>query len=320
MTAAVSLPTTTRGDWASCDPAWTGIREETIDVRGHPVTVLRHDATGPGTPQLFVHGLGGSACNWLDVLRPLSAHGATLAVDLPGFGTTQVPAGGSARVPANAGFLGALLAELGWDRVVLFGNSMGGLICTLAAARHPQVVRGLVLVNPALPAPRRHMWRIPTRAISRVLPAAVPGVGPLLVELVMRARTAEELIDDSFASVLADVDCVRASMRAALVDSLEDARIYRWRRRALVEAASSLVAMLADGREALAAVDAVTVPTLLLWGDADRLVSPHVIAGLVERRSDWDQHVFGGIGHAPMLEAPDVFVEVVTSWYARHGL
>ncbi|MBW3561355.1 MAG: alpha/beta hydrolase [Actinobacteria bacterium] len=304
-------------DWASRDPRWRGVRAETIRVQGHPVRVLRHDATGEGDPQLFVHGLGGSARNWLDVLGPLSKHGQTLAVDLPGFGATPIPRRGSARVRASAGFVRALIDALGWVRITLYGNSMGGLIATLVAGRHPARIGRLVLVNPALPAPRRSMLRqLSLRVFTRIIPAAIPGVGRLVIEAGLRQRTAEELVEESIASVFADVERCRPAMRDALIENAELAKREPWRRAGLADAAGSLVMMIAEAGELNHAIDSIDAPTLLLWGDDDRLVTGHVIAGLVERRPGWDQHVFGGVGHAPMVEAPDEFATVVDGWHA----
>lgn len=304
-------------DWGERDPRWEGVRGETVRVQGHPVRVLRHDAAGDGDPQLFVHGLGGSARNWLDVLGPLAAHGETLAVDLPGFGATPIPHRGSARVRASAGFVRALIDALGWDRVTLYGNSMGGLIATLVAGRHTRRIGQLVLVNPALPAPRRTMLRqLSPRVFTRILPAAVPGLGRLMIEAGLRQRTAEELVEESIASVFADIERCRPAMREALIDSAELAKLESWRRAGLADAAGSLVMMIAEAGELNDAIDAITADTLLLWGDDDRLVTSHVIAGLVDRRPGWDQHVFGGVGHAPMIEVPDEFVTVVGGWLA----
>lgn len=302
-------------DWGERDPRWEGVRGETVRVQGRPVRVLRHDATGDGDPQLFVHGLGGSARNWLDVLGPLSAHGETLAVDLPGFGATPIPHRGSARVRASAGFVRALIDAMGWDRVTLYGNSMGGLIATLVAGRHTRRIGRLVLVNPALPAPRRTMLRqLSPRVFTRILPAAVPGLGRLMIEAGLRQRTAEELVEESIASVFADIERCRPAMREALIDNAELAKVESWRRAGLADAAGSLVMMIAEAGELNDAIDAITADTLLLWGDDDRLVTSHVIAGLVDRRPGWDQHVFGGVGHAPMIEVPDEFVTVVGGW------
>ncbi|MGH3441908.1 MAG: alpha/beta fold hydrolase [Nitriliruptorales bacterium] len=303
-------------DWGARDPAWRGIREETVHVLGRPVSVLRHDGLLDGTPQLLLHGLGGSARNWLEVMGPLAEHGGpVVAVDFPGFGRTPVPEGGSARIRASAGFVPALLDSLGWGEAVLFGNSMGGLVATLVAARHPDRLSRLVLVNPALPAPRRDMIRIPGKVLQRVLPAAVPGVGRLLIDAGYRQKTPDEMVDESFAAIFGQPDGVRPAMRQALLENFEVGKAEAWRRAALSDAASSLVAMHIEGRTIVDAIDAVTTPTLLLWGDRDLLVSSWVMNGLAARRPDWERHDFPGVGHAPMIEVPDRFVEVVSRWH-----
>lgn len=302
-------------DWGRRDPRWSGVRSETVAVQGHPVHVLRHHATGEGPPQLLIHGLGGSARNWLDVMVPLAGHGETIAVDLPGFGETTVPEGGSARVRANAHFVRALLDTLGWERATLMGNSLGGLIATLAAGWWPQRVGRLVLVNPALPNLRREMHRIPKRVFSRILPASLPGIGRLLVEAGYRAKPAEQLVDESLAAVFADVEAVRPALREILVENVTRAQQEPWRRAAIHDACRTMVEMHVEGRTIDRAIDAITAETLVVWGDADRLIGRHMIDGLFVRRSDWTRRQFEAIGHAPMLECPDRFVDAVASWY-----
>ncbi len=303
-------------DWGERDPAWRGIRSATVWVLGRPVHLLRCEGeVEAGPPQLLVHGLGGSSRNWLDVIVPLSRHGEVAAVDLPGFGTTLVPVGGTARLRANAGFLAALLDTLEWPRTTLHGGSMGGLLATLLASRQPERVARLVLVNPALPAPRRHMLRVNPQVLSRLLPAAVPGFGRLLLEMGMRWRTAEQLVDDSLARVFAEVTRLRPAMRRILLENMIQTQRQPWRRTAMVQATASLIGEITRARGLNHAVDRVVAPTLLIWADIDRLVSAHVISGLRKRRPDWRHHVFTGVGHTPMVEVPDAYVEVVADFY-----
>ena len=301
-------------DWGTRDPAWTGVRTETVEVRGHPVRALRADGPEDATPLLLIHGLGGSALNWFDVARPLSAHGHVVAVDLPGFGATPLPDGGSARIQANAGFVRALVRALEFERVVLAGNSMGGLLATLVASREPDVVERLILVNPALPGPRRTMVRQPGKVFTRILPAAAPGVGRAYLEVGVRLRSPEQLIEESLATSLGEAGRIRPALRDALIENAAALRQHPWRRQALVAAARSMVTLVASARSLERAVSGITAPTLLLWGDLDRLVSTHVITALSARRPDWALHVFEGVGHAPQIEVPDQFVAVVGDW------
>ena len=276
--------------------------------------MLRSDGRADATPLLLIHGLGGSALNWLDVARPLAEFGDVVAPDLPGFGATPVPDGGSARILANAGFVRALAWTLGWERVVLAGNSMGGMLATLVASKQPELVERLVLVNPALPGPRRTFVRQPSKVFTRILPAAVPGVGRAYLEVGVRRRSAEELIEESLATTLGQAGRIRPTLRDALIENAAAMREHPWRRQALVAAARSLVTLVASARSLERAVSGITAPTLLLWGDLDRLVSTNVITALSARRPDWALHVFEGVGHAPQIEVPEEFVEVVGAW------
>jgi pimeloyl-ACP methyl ester carboxylesterase len=76
-------------DWGERSPRWAGIRSQTAEVCGSSVHFLTADAARPEAPaHLLVHGMAGSATNWLDTIRPLTAHGRVIAPDLPGTGWT----------------------------------------------------------------------------------------------------------------------------------------------------------------------------------------------------------------------------------------
>lgn len=110
------------------------------------------DFGGPadGPRIVLVHGLGGSHLNWA-LLAPLLAKKARVtAVDLAGHGLTN-PEGRLTTVQANTKLLGRFIREVAGEPVVLAGNSMGGMISLFQTAHDPELVRGLVLVDPALP-------------------------------------------------------------------------------------------------------------------------------------------------------------------------
>jgi pimeloyl-ACP methyl ester carboxylesterase len=56
-------------------------------------------------------------------------------------------------------------------------------------------------------------------------------------------------------------------------------------------------------------IDAAQLPVLVIWGDADRLICRAVIDHVAERCPDWDLEVLPSVGHVPMLEAPQEFVD-----------
>jgi pimeloyl-ACP methyl ester carboxylesterase len=98
-------------------------------------------------PFLLVHGLASNARMWDGVAARLVEAGlAALAVDLRGHGRSSKP-DGPYDVPTVAGDLAALIEALGLDRPVVAGQSWGGNVAVELAARHPDLVRGIVCVD-----------------------------------------------------------------------------------------------------------------------------------------------------------------------------
>ena len=169
--------------WAFAAP-W-GARGYLCDLDG-PVHWIELGSPGrqTGTPIVFVHGLGGSHLNWCLVGSRLAADRRAVALDLHGFGLTPGDRF-TATVQRNATLLDRFIREVTGSPVILVGNSMGGLISILAAARAPGSVRGLVLIDPALPPPRQ----APDRQVGgQFLTYALPGLGELYVRSVMSRR------------------------------------------------------------------------------------------------------------------------------------
>src|SRR3712207_5134720 len=151
-------------------------RSRTVDLDG-PVHHVDFGGREDGPIVVLVHGLGGSHMNW-DLFAPLlTPHARVWAIDLPGFGRSE-PGGRSASVRSNVAVLHRFLAEVVGEPVVLVGNSMGGMISLLAAGERPDSVTGLVLLNAAIPGPRRAID--PLVAVTFAL-YAVPFLGERLL-------------------------------------------------------------------------------------------------------------------------------------------
>ncbi|HJV04338.1 MAG TPA: alpha/beta fold hydrolase, partial [Actinomycetota bacterium] len=152
-----------------------------IDVRG-PVNVA--DFGGQGPPIVLVHGLGGSHVNWMRLGPLLAERARVLAPDMAGFGKTP-PAGRGTDVHSNARLLGELVRTEFGGPAILVGNSMGALISLLLAQRRPDLVAGLILIDPAIPlAPGVPRDRQITMAFTAYF---TPGIGELFVRRRMAA-------------------------------------------------------------------------------------------------------------------------------------
>lgn len=301
---------------------WPGVVDTELVVGGRPVRALRVDsrrADGGGEPQLLVHGLGGSSVTWVEIMGGLAEHGPVVAVDLPGFGRTLPGADDDLTVRGYVRFVREVADELGWDRFTLHGNSMGGLIAVLLAARHPERVERLVLVSPALPPRTPLGLLVPARAtVDGMAPiavstfsAAVLGVvgiaGPELTE--HRNRQLLKLIyPDPDGVDRALLELMAADFRG------DDATTVRSRRRALRSATRSIAALWTDPRRVWRAVGRVEAPTLLLGGTKDALVPAKVLRAVLARRPDWTGRVLDDRRHALMMEDPATYLEELGRW------
>lgn len=100
-----------------------------------------------GLPVVLLHAFPFDARMWDDVAAALPAHRPVLALDLPGHGAAQglTPAHPSLEAVADA--VAASLAEVGVERAVVAGLSMGGYVALALVERHPALVAGLGLLD-----------------------------------------------------------------------------------------------------------------------------------------------------------------------------
>jgi pimeloyl-ACP methyl ester carboxylesterase len=269
---------------------------------------LRHAAPlDPGTaePALFVHGLGGNATNWTDLMALLRDHVDGIAVDLPGFGWSPPPRDGDYSLRRSAASLADLVAQRFDGRPVhLFGNSMGGAIAVQLAARHPHLVRTLTLVSPALP-------KVGVRRSNVHLPViAAPGLGATLMRRYLT-------LEPDFRA-RATIDVCFADPTSVPVDRMNEAVQEVRRRDALPYVADSFVQSL---RGLLATyldrgeerpwrlAERIDCPTLLVYGRVDKLVDP--IHAHTKAFPDVRVLVLPHAGHVAQIEQP---VLVADSW------
>ncbi|MEH0843803.1 alpha/beta hydrolase [Micromonospora sp. CPCC 205711] len=244
---------------------------------------------GAGPPLVLLHGIGHHWAAWLPVLDLLAARHDVVALDLPGFGRSPVPAGGLPRdmtqvVAAVAEFC----ATLGLDRPHVAGNSLGGAIALELAAAG--LAASATALSPAGFCTPRELRRALTvlslhRAAAR-LPA--PVVRSVLGSAPLRSL--------AFGMIVARPE--RLPVEAALADSraLRDARAFR--------------AVARAGR-GYAFAGAPTVPVTVAWGTRDRIL-PYRQAALARQRLPQARHLdLPGCGHVPMQDDPERVAAVI---------
>jgi pimeloyl-ACP methyl ester carboxylesterase len=189
---------------------------------------------------------------------------------------------------------------------------MGGLVSLIAAAETPDLITALVLVDAAGPV---GSWsRLNPTTLAKLATPLVPGVGPKLVDAYRATRTAEEGVVEAYQFVTADPESVDP---IAFADALEIAELRRsqpWATESLVEATRSLVPWVLRRKRYAKMVHRVPHPALIVHGTKDDVVQVDTTRWLGRQRPDWTVAYMKGLGHIPMIEAPDRFMQIFTTW------
>nr|WP_245757727.1 alpha/beta fold hydrolase [Amycolatopsis xylanica] len=258
---------------------------------------------GPAdTTAVYVHGLGGSSTNWTDLAAQLSPFAGGTAVDLPGFGFSEPEPGFDFSLDAHAEILGKYVEEQGGKPVHLLGNSMGGAVALLLAARRPELVRTLTLISPAMPDRRPDPRRLsdPRMALA-YLPLVGSRVRKQLAALGPRER-AKQVIKlcyaepDAFAESRLDELAAEHSERAG----------FKWATPALARSTFGIFrTWTARGEASLWSVArTVTAPTLVVWGIHDRVISAKRAVRTAEALPHARLLVLPRTGHVAQMERP----------------
>jgi pimeloyl-ACP methyl ester carboxylesterase len=274
-------------------------------VDGTPVNTIElgPEHAGEAQPLVFVHGLSGSWQNWLEQLPVFAAERRVITFDLPGFGYSPMPAQ-KLSISGYARLLDQLLAQLGVDAAAVVGNSMGGFIGAELAIAFPQRVERLVLVSAAGLSTHEHPGSV------RVLPAM---------------RRAERVLMASGAWAATKSDAV--ARRARLRDAALGVVIRRPGRLPAALAAEQIRGAgkpgFVQGLEAVLDYEIrerlgeIACPTLIVWGEKDRLINVHDADVFAELIPNSRKVVFEDTGHMAMLEHPERFNPLLEQFLAE---
>jgi len=284
-------------------------QSRTVDLGG---AVHYVDFGGPdGAPTVvLVHGLGGSHLNW-DLFAPLlRQHARVLALDLPGFGRSE-PADRRTTVHDNVKVLDRFLTEVAGTPAILVGNSMGGMISILQTAAAPQTVSGLVLLDAAVPGPRRALDPLVAATFAVY---AIPMLGERSLARRRKRTTPLRHVRDMLRLCGVDPDALPAHTIDRSIALIEQRRDTAAMDKAFLSAARSLLRLLLDPRSYRSAMESIRVPVLMVQGDADRLVSVAAARDIARRHPEWRYLELSGVGHVPQLQVPDQLAMAVLAW------
>ncbi|GHF77432.1 pimeloyl-ACP methyl ester carboxylesterase [Amycolatopsis bartoniae] len=280
--------------------------------------VSLHTRRTPGSDEataVYVHGLGGSSTNWTDLAALLSPFASGISVDLPGFGFSEPVEGFRFSLDEHADELGRFVEGLGAGPVHLLGNSMGGAVVLLLAAKRPELVRSLTLISPAMPDRRPDPRRLsdPLMALA-YLPVIGRGVRKRLASLSARER-AEQVIKLCFA----DPDAFPAHRLDELVEEHNARAELKWANAAMAASTFGIFrTWFARGAASLWAVaPQVRVPSLVVWGTQDKVISVRRAARTANALPRARLLVLPRTGHVAQMERPVPVARAVLGMWER---
>jgi pimeloyl-ACP methyl ester carboxylesterase len=263
-----------------------------------------------------VHGLGGSVLNWAAIAPTLAETCRVLAIDLVGFGRTQ-PLGRSPHIDGNRNLLARFIDEIIGHPVIVVGNSMGGLLAMLLADERPDLVAGLVLVDPAVPVGPTAR---PDPLVTLMFGAyAVPAVARVFMSRRRTLVSAEAQAMAVLRLCCVDTGRVPGHVVQQHLELAREREDFPDVDAELIVAGRSLVLVLARRRWLHALMGRISVPVLLLHGSRDRLVPIAAARSVARRNPTWRFEVAEDVGHVPQLEVPEWTLEKIQDWLRQEG-
>ena len=275
---------------------------------GDGVTVhLRDEGSGEGPPIILLHGSNADLHTWEPWVEGLKDEHRVIRFDQVSHGLTGPdPQGDYSRANFTSDVV-EVADALGVDQFILGGNSMGGKHALGVASLYPSRVAGLILVDGS-GAPRDEVEAMMDPAAVEAdeggnigfAIARMPGINLLAQHITPRS-----LIKQSLEQSVSN----QAVVTQEVVDRYWQLLRYPGNRAATMKRFSTEYEPLTNDE-----IAAVTVPTLILWGEEDRLIPVEAGQWLDQTMPNSTLVVYPGIGHLPHEEAVDATLSDVKNW------
>ncbi len=285
------------------DWIWRGWQTRYTYIR--PQNVIKNDSA-KSLPLILLHGFGASIGHWRNNLEIFSEHHTVYAIDMLGFGASE---------KASANYSVHLWVEQIYDfwkafirqPVILIGNSLGSLITLAAAAKYPEMVKGVVMMS--LPDPNIEKEAIPEFLYPLV--AKIKGLvaNPLVIKPIFHLLRQPSILRRGVILAYANPESVTEELIDIFAKPPQD--------RGSLRAFTALVKSRnnpdysPDVKEMLSNLK---TPTLLIWGDKDRIISPALASEFASRNENLQLITLENVGHFPHDEHPEKVNQVILDW------
>ena len=233
----------------------------------------RGDSTDP--PIIFIHGAGGSSATWIMQLRQLSADFFIVAINLNGHGKTPDR---SESDTAESYLTDIEEVVRNYNRPIIAGHSMGGMLSQLFALRFPELISGIILIGTGA---RLRVAQFIFDALENNFDAYVEGAGNFMFD----EHASEELRESS-----------KKEIRKC-----KPAIIYRD-----FKACNEF--------DIMEKVSEISIPTLILVGEQDMMTPAKFSEYLHEKIPNSVLYKIKRAGHSVMLEQPGELNSKIAEW------
>ncbi|HYW18183.1 MAG TPA: alpha/beta fold hydrolase [Nodularia sp. (in: cyanobacteria)] len=263
------------------------------------------------TPLILLHGFGASIGHWRHNLAILGEQHTVYALDMLGFGASQ-------KAPANYSI--ELWVEQVYEfwkafirqPVILIGNSNGSLISLVAAAAHPEMVKGIIMMS--LPDPS-----LEQEAIPPFLRPVVTGIkklvaSPLILKPIFNVVRRPGFVRRWASLAYANPEAITDE----LVDILTGPPQDRGSARAFTALFRAAIAV-NFSPSVKDILPTLTVPMLLIWGQKDKFVPPVLAQRFIQYNQKLELLNLEDVGHCPHDECPEKVNRAILDWIDRHS-
>ncbi|MAE34629.1 MAG: hypothetical protein CMH97_05145 [Oceanospirillaceae bacterium] len=276
------------GEWKA------GLDEQKSDIADIEMNYLIRKGDGPIL--MLVHGFSANNSTWLQFADKLPDNYYLIAPDLAGHGKSSEAE--SYDLERQAERLKALAEHLNLEPFHIVGNSMGGAISAIYAARFPEDVASLILIDSA---------GLDGENQSQFFAELEEGHNPLIA-------TDEASFEYRMDLILEKQPPLPWPIRPALIrETVERAELNK------VIFADMLATRerMDQGEMSRIISENVTMPALIMWGEKDRVLDVSSVAEFKKVIPQAEVKIYPDLGHVPMLEDPSASAETITQFVSR---
>ncbi len=235
---------------------------------------------GEGHPLVLLHGLFGALSNWMDVIERFKTEYRVIIPMMPIYDMPVISTG----VKSLAEFVHDFVQYIKLEDFSLIGNSLGGHVALVYLSRHPENVKHLILTGSSGLYENAMGGSFPRREDYDFIKNKVE------LTFYDPKSASKELVDEVFEIV---------NNKHKLI-------------RILALAKSAIRHNMADE------ISKIKQPTCLIWGKNDTITPPEVGEEFKRLIGNSELNIIDQCGHAPMMEKPIEFNDLLSSWLAKH--